>query len=246
MPIRSTKGLKFPILKNVEFCSIFKNKKSVYESDGKELEGKTWREFQLILGEKLPSDDYHFTLKFKNNNELHTGKVRAASLINKPIESSMDNLEVIKAIQSLKDGLNKAEKSGGISFEMLLASTKQGYDAQIQYLNSRLTDKDELIREIKKEVDELEDDLNECEKESAKTSGIGQYLAIGEKILSMKFGKPGKVSLKESDASDIPNEILTVLGIINWQIMDAENINKIANNIQQYLSVLPKEYFKGA
>lgn len=247
MPVKHSKALKFPFLNNLEFVSIFKNKKSVLESDGKEFEGKSWREFQLMLGEKLPSDDYFFTMKFKNKPEIHNGKVRAATLINKTLESnSMETEKIITEFKSLKDALSKATNQGGISFEMLLASTKQGYEAQIQYLNSKIADKDELIREIKKEVNDLEDDLNDCEKEAAKNSGIGQYLAIGEKILSMKFGSPKKVSLKESDQSDIPDQILQVLGIINWSIMDQENINKIANSIQQYLSVLPKEYFKGA
>jgi len=89
-------------------------------------------------------------------------------------------------------------------------------------------------------------DLNDCEKESAKSSGIGQYLAIGEKILSMKFGTGSKVSLKDSNATDIPEQILLVLGVIDWTKIDQASIERIANSIQQYLSVIPKEFFKGA
>lgn len=244
---KNTRELKYPVLNNIDYCTITKNKKSVLEIDGKDLEGKTWREFQIYLGDKLPINKYYFTIKFKKGGEIYSGMTKAVSLDPKKLESNtMDENKIISEFRSLKDALSKATNQGGISFEMLLASTKQGYEAQIQYLNSKIADKDELIREIKKEVDDLEDDLNECEKESAKNSGIGQYLAIGEKILSMKFGKPGKVSLKDSDSSDIPDQILQVLGIINWQIMDQQNIEKIASSIQQYLSVLPKEYFKGA
>ena len=150
MPIKSQKKLKFPILNNVEFVSIFKNKKSVLESDGTEFEGKTWREFQLILGEKLPSDDYFFTMKFKNNPEVHTGKIRAASLNYKPLESnSMETDKIITEFKSLKDALSKATNQGGVSFEMLLASTKQGYEAQVTYLNLKYQTKTNYKR-IKK------------------------------------------------------------------------------------------------
>jgi chromosome segregation ATPase len=148
-------------------------------------------------------------------------------------------------LKTLKDQLSKAEKSGGVSYEMLLASTKAGHAAQIDYLNQKIKDKDDKINELKAEINELDSDLDDCLKESSKHSSISQYLAIGEKILSMKFGSPAKVSLKESDPSDIPEQILTVLGVIDWQKIDAENISRIANNIQQYLSAIPKEYFKG-
>ena len=242
-----SKILKFPILNNVEYISIYRTGKSVFEIDGKDVEGFTWRQFQLYLGENLTPGRCQFTMKFKDNAQLHTGAVRAARTGEAAIikEDNKMNDDIIKEFKSLKDVLSKATNTGGVSFEMLLASTKQGYDATIGFKDQIISQKDEMIRELKKDIDELENDLSDCEKESSKNSSLSNYLAIGEKILSMKFGKPGKVSLKESDSSDIPEQILNVLGIINWQIMDQESINKIASNIQQYLSVLPKEYFKG-
>jgi hypothetical protein len=246
--IPTHKTLKFPILNNVEYVSIYRTGKSIYEIDGKDLEGFTWREFQLYLGEKLTPGKCQFTMKFKDSAQLHTGAIRAARVGEAAITKEDNKMsdDIIKEFKTLKDALGKATNQGGVTFDMLLASTKQGYESQVSYLNQVIADKDKLIIKIENEVDGLERDLNDCEKESSKNSGIGQYLAIGEKILSMKFGKPGKVSLKESDQSDIPEQILQVLGIINWQVMDEQNINKIAESIQQYLSVLPKEYFKGA
>lgn len=246
MAIKHNKKLKFPILNDVEFVSILKNKRSVFESDGKQFEGLTWREFQLKLGEYLPPSTYYFTLKFKNNAEIHTGQIRAVSYENKT-EVSMDENKILNELNSLKDKLSKAESKGGISFELLLESTKQGHAAQISYLNEKLKDRDEKIRELKNEITELDRDLTDCEKESAKSTGIQQYLQIGEKIASIYLGGKTKtpISLKESDSTDIPNEILQVLGVIDWQKIDAESIARIANSIQQYLSVIPKEFFKG-
>lgn len=245
----SKKTLKFEKLVNVDYASIYRTSRSVLEIDGSEIEGKTWREFQIYLGTKIPPGKCQFTLKFKGSPELHTGQVRAV-VLGEPYQSNpKDEIkmseQIIKEFSSLKEALSKATNQGGVSFEMLLASTKQAYEAQIQYKDQVISDKNDLIREIKKQVDDLENDLNDCEKESSKNTSLSNYLAIGEKILSMKFGTPAKVSLKESNPSDIPDQILQVLGIVNWQIIDAENINRIASNIQQYLSALPKEYLKG-
>lgn len=245
MASKGTRNLKHPILKDVDYASILKNKKSVLEIDGKDLEGKTWREFQIFLGDRLPINHYYFNIKFKKSSNVFTGTIRAVSIDNKKTEVNMEGEEILKEFKSLKDQISKASDKGGISFDMLLNATKQGYEARIDYLNQKIADKDELIREIKKNVDELEDDLNDCEKESAKHSGIGQYLAIGEKILNMKFGSPAKVSLKESNSSDIPEQILQVLGVIDWSKIDQASIERIATGIQQYISVIPKEFFKG-
>lgn len=242
---RGQKEIKFPILKDVEYISVFKNRNSVLEIDGKDIDGLSWRGLQLFLGKSLTPDLYQYTMKFKKANEIHSGRIRATVMGASKIEPEANQSEIIKEFKALKDQISKASDKGGISFDMLLNATKQGYEAQISFLNQQLQFKENLTSKLENEINDLENDLNDCEKESAKHSGIGQYLAIGEKILSMKFGSGKAVSLKESDSTDIPEQILKVLGVIDWQKIDAESINRIANSIQQYLSVLPKEYFKG-
>jgi len=242
---RGQKPIKFPILKDVEYISIFRNRNSVLEIDGKDVEGITWRELQLYLGKFLSPGICQYTLKFKKSDVIHSGRIRATNMAQPSKPESNPSDDIIKEFKALKDQISKASDKGGISFDMLLNATKQGYEAQISFLNQQLQFKDQLLSKVEKEVDELEDDLNDCEKESAKHSGIGQYLAIGEKILSMKFGSGSKVSLKESNTSDIPEQILLVLGVIDWQKVDSASIERIATGIQQYISVIPKEYFKG-
>jgi hypothetical protein len=247
--VSTQKTLKFPILNDVEYVSIYRTGKSVLEINGNDLEGMTWRQFQLYLGEKIPPGKCQFTMKFKDSSTLHTGAIRAAreNDIYEPDkkEDSIMSEKILKEFSSLKDSLSKATNQGGITFDILLNATKQGYESQISFLNQQLQHKDSIIAKTEIEINQLENDLNDCEKESARSSGIGQYLAIGEKILSMKFGSGKAISLKESDSTDIPEQILKVLGVIDWQKIDAESINRISNNIQQYLSVIPKEFFKG-
>ena len=78
MKKQPSKVLKFPVLNDVDYVSIYRTGRSVLEIDGKDLEGKTWREFQLYLGERIPIGKCQFTMKFKKSAELHTGQVRAA------------------------------------------------------------------------------------------------------------------------------------------------------------------------
>jgi hypothetical protein len=248
--ISSGKQLRFPVLKNIEYISIYQNRNSVLEIEGSEVEGKTWRELQFYLGERLPINSYHFSLKQKNDPAIHTGKIRAVAIGKQAIaegENQMSN-EILREFKTIKDQLAKATTSGGVSFEMLLASTKQGYEAQATYLNQKITDLNNFINELKLDIKELESDLTDCEKENAKSSGLAQYLAIGERVAQIYLGGKTKtpISLKESNTSDIPEQILNVLGVINWTLIDPESTTRIANSIQQYLSVLPKEYFKGA
>jgi len=247
--VSSTQNLKWNILNNVEYISIVYNGKSILEIDGSEVENLSRRDLQFFLGEKLPVNEiYTYSLKFKNVDKITTGRIRALTKDSKKLLESnqMDNTELTKKIESLEKSLQKAASTGGVSFDMLLAATKQGYEARIEYLNQKISDKDQLIQEIKKEVDDLEDDLSDCEKENAKHGGIAQYLAIGEKVLNMKFGKQPAVSLKDSNTSDIPEPILQVLGVIDWTKIDAASIQKITEQIAQYLSLIPKEFFKGA
>ena len=210
-----------------------------------ELNGLTPMKLQEMIGEKhgagkcrisgVDGKGLRYTTIFKGINKNMP--------IVKPDESKIN--QVLDQFKKLESKLNSASQSGGITFEMLMASTKQGYEAQAIFLNQQIKYKDELITELKRDCDELESDLNDCEKEASKNSGIGQWLTVGEKILNMKFGAGAKVSLKDSSTTDIPEQILLVLGVVDWSKIDAESINRIANSIQQYLGVIPKEFFKG-
>lgn len=247
------KKLKFPVLNNVDYISIYQNSMSVLEISGDDVEGKTWREFQIYLGERLPIAAYHYLLKLKNSDEIFNGRVRSVN-VGKVVKLDTgknimnDESKILKEFSSLKDALQKATNTGGVTFDMLLASTKQGYESQAIYLNQKINDLNNVITELKQDIRELENDLTDCEKENAKSGGLAQYLAIGERVAQIYLGGKTKqpISLKESNTSDIPDQILQVLGVINWSLINAESINRIANNIQQYLSILPKEYFKGA
>lgn len=233
--------LKFPVLSNVEYVSILKNKKSVFESnEGKEFEGMTRREFQMYLGERLPQGIYYHIIKFKNSGELYQGTIRTVKTGISKEENEMDEGKILKEFQDLKKSLDKATDKGGISFEMLLASTKQGYEAQIQYKDSQIADKDKKIEKLEAEIDELENELDDCEKQASQNSGLSSTIDVVQKFLAIKTGNVKPVTtLKESDQTDIPGEVLQVLGMVDWQKIDDASYQKIVAGLKQYITFLP-------
>jgi hypothetical protein len=238
------RSLKYEKLINVEYASIVRNKKSVLELEGSSIEGMTWREFQIFLGEKIPPGKCYFTIKFKKSNDLYTGQIRAVSMDGTKLETTGNESEVIKAFKSLESKLSNATSTGGITFEMLMSSTKQGYESQVSFLNQQIVYKDGRIQKLESEIDELENDLDTAEdqiRELQRSTGSSfeKYIEIGEKLLSARF-TPGKpVTLKESDASDIPAELLEILGAVDYSRIQPETLQKIISTLKQYISFLP-------
>lgn len=234
------RALKYPVLKNVKYISILKNKKSVLEIDGKDVEGLEWRDFGIYLGNHLPIARYFFTMGFNNKNEVFSGQIRAISTDNKKNESNeMESNQLTSLFNDLKADLKKATDKGGISFDMLLQATKQGYEAQISFLTQQVAHKDNLINKFESEIDDLEDDLENCIKENSKTSSLSQYIEIGQKLLTTKFGNKEAATLKESNPKDIPDEIINILGAVDYSKIDDESMRKIVSGLRQYISLLP-------
>ena len=61
----STKQLKFPVLNAVEYFEVVKDKQAILILSGEEVENKTWREIQLLIGEKVGTGYYQYNFKFK-------------------------------------------------------------------------------------------------------------------------------------------------------------------------------------
>lgn len=232
-------GLKHPVLNNVEYISITKNKKSVFESnDGKYFEGMTWRNFQLFLGERLTPSRYYFNIKFKGDNKLFSGTIKAVTLEAKQ-DHEMESEKILSEFKELKTVLQKGINQGGISYDMLLSSVKQGYENQINYLNQVIADKNILLAKNEKEILELESDLEDCQNESTKESRLSQYIDLATKFLASKYPTNKVATLKESDQTDIPGEILEILGAVDYSKIDDASMQKIIAGLKQYITFLP-------
>ena len=205
---RTARILKHPVLNNVDYASIVRNRKSVLEIEGKDLEGIAWRDFQIYVGDKIGVGRFHFTIKFINNAELYTGQTKGidpnVSIVKSDDSDKKIRDQVLESFKSLEAKLNNATQQGGITYEMLLASTKQGYDTQVDFLKQQVTFKDGTISELKIEIKDLNNELDKTYitiGQLEQKSGYNQYLEPISKLLLAKFGSGKPVSLKDSTPS---------------------------------------------
>ena len=235
--------LKYPVLKNVEYATIKKRGKVVLELDGKDLGSSIkWRDFQIFIGKRVGIGRFAFTIKFVNEAELYTGQTNGVDpdiSIEKSNESDSIIEQVTSAFKSLESKLNNATQSGGITYEMLLQSTKQGYDTQVDFLKQQIVYKVEIISDLKIEIKDLNDELTKTDiiiRQLEIKTGYNQYLEPISKLLIAKFGGGKTVKLGESDPSGIPLEVLEVLGIIDYTKIQPDDLQKIVELLKQYIT----------
>ena len=217
----SRRILKHQVLNNVDYGYITRYGKTILEIEGKDLEGLEWRQFQKLVGSKIGAGRIGFTIKFKGDPEVYAGITKAVDLENKvPAPEDPGDKKIVQLFTDLKKDLERGISSGGVTFDMLLNATKSGYDTQINFLNQQLVFKDGVIKDLREDLRDSEEDLDDCSKtvkELEGKTGIGQYIGIAQKLLENKFGSRTPVPLESSDTSDIPQEILTVLGYCRLQ-----------------------------
>lgn len=240
-------SLKHEILKNVEFATIKRRGKVVLELSDKDFgPALPWRDFQKLIGSKIGTGIFYYTIKFKKNPELFNGKTNAVDLEGKIDDVVKGDLEgVLRKMQDLETKITSMGK-GDLNVDMLLQNMKLGHDNQIQFKDMVIADLKEKYNELKKDLDASEHELEDClhaNKSLEDKTGFKQYLEIGSKLLDARLGKGAPVSLEASDPTDIPQEILEVLGVVDWARIDPDGVEAITKQIKNYISFFP---IKGA
>lgn len=239
---KSNRALKFDVLKNVDYGYITKRKKKVLEFEGSTVESFKWIEFQRYLGNNLPPGRYYFYIKFKNDPEPYTGNTNTAGVIEK-----MDNTENEVILKKFDEVLKKINsKTDGISTDLLLSVTKQSYETHINFLNTQVTKLEAELRDLSSECESLTNDCLEYEQEIHKLKNKSEYLPLAEKaliLLQAKFGTGKVATLENSDPTDIPQEILQILGTVDYIKLQADQAayQKIVSGLRQYISLLPQK-----
>lgn len=234
--------IKFPILKDVEFFDVIKNKQTVKSFIKKDLEGLKWRDVQLKIGSSFGAGSYHYALKFNNDDTLHKGVIRAVS--NNPIEQHTENnTGLISEIESLKKQISSIGSQSGVSVDMLLSISKQSYETQINFLNAELLRKENHITKLDNEIEKLNAELDEAAElvdELKQKTGVNQYLELAQTFLQSKIGTAKKITtLKDSNPSDIPQKIIEILGAVNWSLVDDNVLSSIINYLEIFITKLP-------
>lgn len=234
--------LKFPILKNVEYFDVIKNKQTIETYVKKDIEGFKWRDLQLKLGQRFSGGTYHYALKFNDDETVHRGLIRVISNI--PTEKpTTGNDNLLNEIERLKTQIQQAAQPAGVSYELLISVTKQSYETQIVFLNNELNKKENFINKQQIEIDKLNDELDNAAElidELKQQTGVAQYIELGKMFLQSKIGGAKKISsLKDSNPNDIPEKITLILGAVDWLQVDDNLINEIIKYLEIFITKLP-------
>lgn len=246
--------LKFPIMENFDYFDIIKSKENLLsfkKSDIEKLNKCTWREFQFIVqdklnakyGDKYPAGKYHYVCQKTNSTLIERGLIKTIdrkSFLDSPTDKKENNK--MQELIDLKKEL-EAIKGSNIPNDMLISLTKQGYELQINFLNQQLQNKDSIIQQLNRDIEKLENELDayEIQIEDLKSkTGLNQIIEIGQKMLLAKFGQAQTVTnLSASNISDIPDEILNILGLVDYSKIPDEQMQKIIQGLRNYISILP-------
>jgi hypothetical protein len=236
--------LKFPVLKKVEYIDLIKNKETVLTVDGKNVEGMTWRKFQIYLGERLPKGNYNYILKIKGDNAINKGIIKTVGGLQvKDQETTSETQKLETQILLLSKKVESFNEGNSIPMSMLIEVTKQSYESRIKYLDIEVSRRESTITKLETSIEVLNVkllDSDDLVKELEGKTGLSQYIQLAQDFAKIKFGAPAPVTnLQASESSDIPQEIITILGIVAWDQVQPEVINSITEAMKIYINKLP-------
>jgi len=241
MPAQSS-NLRFPTVENVDYFDVVKNKQTLTTYKKKDIEGRSWRDVQLMIGSQFGAGVYFYNFKQNGIDYINRGQIRGVAtgvqLVQKENKTDMTH-----ELENIKAQIKNIGQSNGVSVDLLISITKQSYQMQINFLNDELRRKQNQIDKLEKQIDDLNEDLNNADEQiedlKSKT-GINQYLNLAQDFLKLKTGKAAPLAtLKDSDPADIPAEILNILGAVDWSKVSPEILKTIVMYLNMYIDKLP-------
>lgn len=234
--------LKFPVLNDVEYFDVYQNKQNTITFNGLEINGLTWRKLQELIGKKIGAGVYKYSFKQNKDSNIFNGTIRAISNREKKLNDS-NNPEITNQLLSLQKEIQSIKNnSGNVGTDLLISVTKQSYETQINFMTLQLNQKDKVIEKLEKNIDDLEKELTEQDSiidDLKGKTGISQYIGIVQDLLKVKNGKVEKISLKDSDSSDIPKEFIDLLGVVDWSQVEDNIKQEIFKYLNMFIPKLP-------
>lgn len=238
----SNSKIKFPILNNVEYLDIIQNKTTVQTFNTLQTSNLKWRDLQKFIGKKHGGGMFRYAMKFVDNDVIYRGTIRGLTTPGEQPTNDKDT-DLRNELEQIKKSISGIGQQSGVSVDLLLSMSKQSYEVQINFLNAELTRKDNFILKQETQITKLEDELDKCDLEIEQLrqkTGIGQYVELAQTFLSGKIGNLKPISnLKDSNPSDIPNEIINILGLVDWKEVDTNILEQIINYLKIFIQKLP-------
>lgn len=235
--------LKFPVLNDVDYFDAVKNKQTLKSFKGSEINGLKWRELQQKLGALFGNGSVHYTMKLNNDDNLYRGTIRMVQ-VGITAKNPIDENSTIKLeLDQIKNQISNLGNAGGVSVDLLLSITKQSYETQITFLNNELNRKEITLTKYLNDIEKLNDELQECYElidDLKSKTGLTQYLELAKTFLNSKSANLKPIqTLKDSDPTDIPERILKILGAVDWNQIEQNNLDEIIRYLEMFITKLP-------
>jgi len=179
--------LRFPIIpKEIEYLDILKNKITV-KSYKSEIAGMSWREVnEQLFKDGVPAGKYAYGMKFFKNPDIYRGFIKSvnASGDRVPEGESKGLIDIKNTIDSLKDSL-RTNTGHSIGIEQILNATQRAHDAEISIYKMETANLKEKIAELKKEIVDLDTDLDKAEQIIAEFKEGSSNNKIQETLLAL-------------------------------------------------------------
>lgn len=141
-------------LKNIEYFHIVKGNDTLLQF-GEEINGITKTELQKKIGNALGNGQKNYVVKYIGDPQNKVGKIRAFSDTPQGKQQETDPnvlIEVNRRIQAIQDSVNN--KNTGPDIQTLLSIKDSAYQIQIDFYKQRITQLENQIVELKKELNE--------------------------------------------------------------------------------------------
>lgn len=215
------------IFKGVDYLHVFKDRKCLLKFD-EEINGKTKKELQELIGEALGEGTFKYSLKYKNDAKNYRGSIRGfikAGTIKESIKNDMNEKIILESINRLAESIAQTQTAKNDP-EKIVNLTEKFYKTQMEFLT--------------KQNEALEKKLDKLEKESAGNNGGLQEMLMMS-ILN-GFNKPqapagaGLGGVVSSD--EIPEQFKQVFNQVDFQKMPVEKINELAGQLNYIIKTL--------
>lgn len=237
--------LKFPVINKCEYLDIIKNKNTLHTFQGDVLEGLKWRQVQEMVGDKLGVGSFRYAIKFSGDDQVKHGTIRSVVTNEKLQQQSQSvNSGLVNAVSELNKKIDGMASNAPQDTTILIQTIKEGHANTVLMYQERLREKENLVTKYEMKIDALEKELDEADAmiaELKSKSGNMEYFKALADIVKVKFGSHAQPLSEnvQSDESDIPAELLEVLGVVDWERVEPEAITLILDTLNQFIHKLP-------
>jgi hypothetical protein len=236
---------------NIEYIDIVKNKTTYKRYKSIDVAEMRWSDLQeKLFLDAIPPGTYTFTAKIFSDPVPYHGRIKSVPTGNIPaIQDNKELNDVKKTISDINETLKSVMNKGGdqVTLDFMMKSAEKAHASEIRFYDLQLKLKDEKILELKGELKDLEAELDEAEKEVQKLVAEGGTGKTSEAILGifnrfMPSTQQTKVKLSSKfDGSDIPEDILQILAIVDYQNIPGDKLNALKQGLKMIVDTLPKK-----